>query len=223
MKVTEVTKNPFQSSTFNRLFEHLYVIINAKELGWALILTGISEKNQDESGFKRFNKFLRKLVSMRPPIFEREEATPSKSVVGDVYDKIVSKPTFVKNGTKLKEVMEVAIQNPLARNVYVTDDNNRILGAINSRTLMRFASSRSGVRDEGDLLYIGIGKAMNVEVSDSVYFRVWSVTKDTDIKKALRYMITNDQDSLPVVDEEGRLLGELIGIELLMKCKALYP
>ena len=223
MRVQEVVRNLFHLYDLTNDFDYSHVILNANKMGGVLILTGIHENNQDESGFKRFNNFLRKWVSIRPPILEREETSPSKSVVGDVYDKIVDKPTYVKKGARLKEAMEVAIQNPLARSVYVIDDNNRVLGAINSRTLLRFAGFRAGVKEDGDSLFLGINRAMDDEVSDRVYFRIWSVTKDTDIKKALRYMMTNDQDSLPVVDEEGRLLGELIGIELLMKCRALYP
>jgi CBS domain-containing protein len=222
MRVQEVVKNHFRSYAFNYDFDGPYIILNAKKIGRVLISTGIHENHQDESGFKRFNTYLRKWVSIRPPIFDREEISPSRSVVGDVYDKIVDRPTFVKKGAKLKEAMEMAIQNPLARSVYVIDDDNRVLGAIDSKTLLRFASFRAGVKDEGGSLYFGMGRAMDEEVTDRVYFRVWPVTKKTDLKKALYYMINSDQDSLPVVDEEGKLLGELIGHELLMKCKTLY-
>ena len=84
MRVHEVVRNPFHLYDLTTDFDYPHVIPNANKMGGVLILTGTLENNQNESGFTRLNHFLRKWVSIRPPILEREETSPSKSVVGDV-------------------------------------------------------------------------------------------------------------------------------------------
>lgn len=146
----------------------------------------------------------------------------SETLVSDVYELVVKKPSTVKKEGKIKEVIESMLQNPLSRKVYVVDDDGKLLGMINTETILRLVGYRVGVRDLGGLSFYRFLRDMFKEEVESLITPTRSVVKEARLTEALAIMVREHVNDLPVVDSEGRLIGELVSLELFLKGKDLF-
>lgn len=135
--------------------------------------------------------------------------------VADAQTLLVKDAPMVKKGAKVHEAVQALINNPSSRAVYVVEGDDMLVGTISYRSLMRASSARFGVRKDGFFSFIQYLKDMLMENVDSLMRKPMPVTNDTKIKKALELMEKTKQNDLPVVDNEGRLIGELSGIEIM--------
>ncbi|OPY32012.1 MAG: CBS domain protein [Methanomassiliicoccales archaeon PtaU1.Bin124] len=143
------------------------------------------------------------------------------TLVGDVYDTIVT-PSRVKADAPLREVVELMIANPRSRKAYVIDDNGLYIGTVSTETILRLLGYRVGVKDGSGLsFYHFLRDAMKEQVKD-VMVRGRTVTKETKLVKALGIMLEDHLNDLPVVDADGKLIGELISLELFIKGRNLF-
>jgi len=135
--------------------------------------------------------------------------------VADAQTSLVKDAPMVKKSAKVHEAVQALINNPNSRAVYVVDDNEKLLGTISYRSLMRASSARFGIRKDGFFSFVQYLKDMLMENVDSLMRKPTPVTNDTKLKNALELMEETRQNDLPVVDNEGRLIGELSGIEIM--------
>jgi CBS domain-containing protein len=142
------------------------------------------------------------------------EIMEAKSVA-DAFKELVRDGPKVKMGAKVHEAVQALIDNPCSRAVYVVDENDKLVGTISYRSLMRASSARFGVRKDGIFSFVQYLKDMLMENVDTLMRKPTPVTKDTKLKKALELMEDTRQNDLPVVDENGRLVGELSGMEIM--------
>jgi CBS domain-containing protein len=145
-----------------------------------------------------------------------------ETLVGDVYEQIVKKPSVVRRDSKIKEVIESMLQNPLSRKVYVVDADGKLLGMVNTETVLRLIGYRVGVRELGGLSFYRFMRDMFKEEVSTLIAPTRSVTRDTKLTEALDTMIREHVNDLPVVDADGRLIGELVSLELFLKGKELF-
>lgn len=152
----------------------------------------------------------------------RDEKKFTDLLVSDVYAEIVKTPSRVGKGASIHEVIELMIQNPLSRKAYVVDDDGRYLGTVNSETVLRLLGYRIGVRDGGGLSFIRFLRDAFKEDAAGVMVKGRTVRKDTPLATATEIMVSDHLNDLPVVDEEGRLIGELVSLELFMQGQGLF-
>jgi CBS domain-containing protein len=142
------------------------------------------------------------------------EIMEAKSVA-DACKELVKDGPKVKMGAKVYQAVQALIDNPTSRAVYVVDGNDKLIGTISYRSLMRASSARFGVRKDGIFSFVQYLRDMLMENVDSLMRKPTQVTTETKLKKALELMEDSRQNDLPVVDDEGRLIGELNGIEIM--------
>jgi CBS domain-containing protein len=140
-------------------------------------------------------------------------------LVGDIYQLIVGTPAYVKKSAKLRAAVEAMINVPYSQKVYVVDKDNKLLGTITIATLLRQVGYRLGARKPGVISFFKFLSEIFKESVEEFMEAPVDVTKNVKIRDALQLMVENRLNNLPVVDEKGRLIGELNSIEILREAK----
>ena len=122
----------------------------------------------------------------------------------------------------MAEVVDQMLSNPLSRKVYVTDEGGKYLGTISTEIVLRLMGYRLGVRETGGLSFYRFLRDTLKEGADGVMVKGRTVTAETRVSEAMRMMIEDHLNDLPVVDKEGRLVGELVSQELFMEARRVF-
>lgn len=146
----------------------------------------------------------------------------SNIVVGDVFEKVVLRPSTVGMNATIRDVIDQMASNPLSRKAYVLSDEGKYMGTITSETILRLLGYRVGVKDGSGLSFYHFLKDALKEDVASIMKKGRTVTKDTALTKAMEIMMEDHLNDLPVVDDEGRLIGELVSLELFMEGRELF-
>jgi CBS domain-containing protein len=144
------------------------------------------------------------------------------TLVGDVYEILVQEPVVIRQGTKMRDAIEEMLRNPTSHVVYVVDDDMKLVGAVSTAAVLEMIGYKVGVMGGSTLSFIRFMRDALKDDIGSALRKVTAVRRETRITDALNMMIKNRWDSLPVVDDEGRLVGELVSLELFHKGKDLF-
>jgi len=143
-------------------------------------------------------------------------------VVDDVFDKFVLKPSQVGEGATIAMVIDQMLANPLSRKVYVTDAEGRYVGTGSTETVRRLMGYRLGSREYGGASFIRFLRDTLKEKADDIMVKGRTVTRDMKLSAAMKIMIDDHLNDLPVVDGEGKLIGELASLELFLAGKRVF-
>ncbi|MBA3044964.1 MAG: CBS domain-containing protein [Candidatus Thermoplasmatota archaeon] len=136
-------------------------------------------------------------------------------IIGDISGYLLAEPAKVKRGTQVHEAMQVLLDNPYSRKIYIIDDNQKLLGSISYLHIIRVSTARYKIRKAGFWPFIRYLKDMFLDDVSDLMKNANPVRDDKTLKDALEIMLENDETDLPVVDKDGRLLGELRGMEIM--------
>jgi CBS-domain-containing membrane protein len=114
------------------------------------------------------------------------------------------------------------VKNPLSRKVYVVDQQQKLQGVVDADTLLKLVGHRVGVEKNAGLSIIGFLKDTLKENAIDFMHKVRPVTRETKLTAALQMMLDDHVADLPVVDSEGKVIGELISIEMMSKARGLF-
>ena len=136
--------------------------------------------------------------------------------VQEVIDEVgkVSKPATVTMDEPLRNAVE-AIVNSETRKVYVLDADGKIKGTITLETLLRQAGYRLGVRKVGMTSFLRMMGEISRDKVQDVMVKPVRVLKDEMLVNVTRLMVENHLNDLPIVDDNGALVGELNGVDIL--------
>ena len=138
--------------------------------------------------------------------------------VEDIYQLVVGKPATIHMNMELKDAVEPMLQNTISQKVYVVNDKNQLIGTITLETILRKIGYIYGVRKPGVMSFFQfLREILKESVIEFMEKDPVKVTKDDKILDALKLMVTYHLNNLPVVDENDVIIGELNGIEILMK------
>ncbi len=143
-------------------------------------------------------------------------------LVDDVFEKFVLKPSQVGKGATIGMVIDQMLANPLSRKVYVTDAEGKYVGTVSTETVLRLMGYRLGVREYGGASFIRFLLDTLKESADDVMVKGRTVTREMKLSAALKMMIDDHLNDLPVVDSDGRLVGELASLELFLAGKKVF-
>jgi len=136
--------------------------------------------------------------------------------VGDLMDVFPqTEPVAVRKDTSLKDVTDAMIDKSRSRKVYVVDENRKLLGTITFETLLRHAGYQLGVRKTGVTSFLRMLKEIGEEKASEVMTPPVKVLREELVVNAMKLMVEYHLNDLPVVDEKGRLIGELNGLDVL--------
>lgn len=143
-------------------------------------------------------------------------------LVDDVFDKFVLQPSTVPSGAKIGMVIDQMLSNPRSRKAYVIDEQGKYLGTVSTETVLRLMGYRLGVREYGAMSFIRFLRDILKERADEVMVKGRTVNRSTKLSAAMKIMIEDHLNDLPVVDDEGRLIGELVSLELFLVGKKVF-
>lgn len=130
------------------------------------------------------------------------------------------RPATVDPDASLSAATDALLKNRETRKVYVVDKDDKLLGTLTLETLLRHAGYRLGVRGTGMTSFI----RMLAEISDDKVSEAMAkpvkVLEDELILNVTRLMVENHLNDLPVVDNSGRLVAELNGLDILLMAKS---
>ncbi len=150
-------------------------------------------------------------------MFERLADEFSFKYVRDAFRLVVTEPIIVTKGMGLREVVERVLEDPRTRSAYVVDSKHRVVGMIALREMLGAIEGSLSITERARTPARQRQRRKAVPFSVEAHmFKPVTVTQDDRLIDALGTMIEHGQEDLPVVDEDGVLIGELNGFEILL-------
>ncbi|UCF07847.1 MAG: CBS domain-containing protein [Thermoplasmata archaeon] len=142
--------------------------------------------------------------------------------VGEAYETMVGKPAVVGEETILKEAVDAITQNLISRKVYVVDAEGKLKGVVTIETLLKQVGYRVGVRESGVISFFKFLSGVFKENVTEFMEKPVTITNDHKVLDGLKKMVEYHLNDLPVVDDEGRIIGELNSLEILLHAKKIF-
>jgi CBS-domain-containing membrane protein len=153
----------------------------------------------------------------------RPAAAPATTeTVGELFDTIVSKPATIGEDAVLRDAVNAILHSGITRKAYVVDASGRLRGTITVETLMRHVAYRLGARPPGIVSWFRFIRDMESDAVKDFMARPASVTRQTPIGEIVRRVAEEHLNDLPVVDDEGRLIGEVNTFDLLKATRGVF-
>lgn len=134
--------------------------------------------------------------------------------VSDAVKQNCREPIIVRGEASIYETVQLLIDAPHARSAFVVDEQGRLVGIVTLKDLVQhifthlyFEKKKAG---RSILELIHKENAIDLAKIDPV-----CVTKRDNLEDAVRKVLDNDMEEIPVVDEEGNVIGDLNLLELL--------
>jgi len=125
------------------------------------------------------------------------------------------KVSSVGKDSPIRDAIAEMLENYKTRKVYVLDEGGKLVGTITLETLLRYAGYTLGVREAGITSFLKMLAEIGDEKAAQVMVKPTKITANETIVSAARLMVENHLNDLPVVDDSGRLVAELNGMDLL--------
>ena len=134
--------------------------------------------------------------------------------VGEIYKTISTKPTIVSKNVDIKDIVKMLLKDPITRSVYVVD-KGKIVGIITVLHLLKVSGYKFfGIFPKPENILKDL-EVMTAKKAEEVMMKPVWVTPETSISDALKIMIDNNIQELPVVDQSGKIIGDLNSLEIL--------
>lgn len=142
--------------------------------------------------------------------------------VRDVYDIVRTEAATVPETATLRDAVEAILAREVTRKAYVVDREGHIKGAITMESLMRHVSYRIGARPGGIVSFLRFMLEMESDAVADFMAPPVTVTLEMSIVDVVRKVVEDHLNDFPIVDEQGRLLGELNTLNLLRAMRGLF-
>ncbi len=126
---------------------------------------------------------------------------------------ITPHPSIIGANAPAVQAAEAILRDPQTRAIYVVDRESKLIGMIDIRRLLKhFLPQMFGVdvMGEGALESLHGEKAKDLIADTPIY-----VSEEDDLESAVKLMVENELDELPVVDKNLIIIGELNILEIL--------
>ena len=142
-------------------------------------------------------------------------------IVEEVSDSLIVEPSTISKDANIREVIDVMLENPITRKVYVVDGEGKLIGMITTETILRLIGYRVGVRT-GTLSFYKFLRDTLKEIVENVMEAPVYVRSESMLTDALLKMLDKHMNDIPVVDRQGKLIGELNSLELFTQARDLF-
>lgn len=139
----------------------------------------------------------------------------SYKYVRDVFRLIVTNPIVVTKEMRLHEVVDRILSDPRTRTAYVVDSDHRLIGTIGLKQMLTAVEGSLSLFDKSGSNPRRRLRHIPFSVEDYMSKPI-AVCEDDQLLSALKTMIRHGFEDLPVIDEDGALVGELNGLEILL-------
>ena len=141
--------------------------------------------------------------------------------VEEVYKLYGMASVLMEKDISLEEVITKFTHDPGCRAVFLVDSLQRFAGIITRIDLMKWMHRRVFGQEEMRTLSVGgvLRLVIDTKVKDLAQgeWRSLGVNESDTLQTALNQMVEYQEDVIPVLDEEGHILGDLRISEVLFK------
>jgi CBS domain-containing protein len=143
-----------------------------------------------------------------------------KSLVKDVFFMKGTPSLIVNEEEPVKKIIKIFAKKSNFRDIFVVDKEKILKGVITRSDLLNWTRYKLGIGTEKHrpsmdeiqrYVYSTTAKEIMQRHSHNI-----SVTPEDDIVTALDIMVLSDLMDIPVVDEEGKILGDITLSEILL-------
>lgn len=143
------------------------------------------------------------------------ESDEAIRTVGDLRAQIVVPGSRVAPDAPISRVIETLLDRPESRVAHVVDAAGRLLGTVSWRSVLRASGARMGVRDDGLFSLVRLFRELRHDRARDLMRPPTSVGLEDTLRDVLLRMERFHENDLPVVDAEGRFLGEVNGMRVM--------
>ncbi|HJW21366.1 MAG TPA: CBS domain-containing protein [Candidatus Limnocylindrales bacterium] len=118
-------------------------------------------------------------------------------------------PLTVPPGTSLADCLNLIRRTGVADSVFVTDPEGRLLGVLTERDIF------------GKL--VASGSDLSARVDSMMVGHPWTLNLEQPIRHAIDLMQTGRYRNLPLVDDDGRLVGVVRPVDVLKYLAEAFP
>lgn len=142
--------------------------------------------------------------------------------VSDIFKKITVEPIVAKENEGIHSIhRKIVLQKkPYIRSVYVLNAENKVIGMITLKDIMKFIAIRKALPVKKyysiKTLFTYISKDLNARM---IMKPPVIIEADEDIEKALRMLVDHDAEEAAVVNQNGVIVGDLNAYEILREIK----
>ncbi|UCE37725.1 MAG: CBS domain-containing protein [Thermoplasmata archaeon] len=142
--------------------------------------------------------------------------------VGEIHESMVGKPATVKEDAILKDAVDAITQDSTSHKVYVVDEEGKLKGAITIETLLKHVGYIVGVRETGMISFFKFLSGVLKENVSEIMEQPVTITNRHKVLDAVRLMVENHLNDLPIIDDENTLVGELNSLEIMVYAKSVF-
>jgi CBS-domain-containing membrane protein len=153
----------------------------------------------------------------------KERQVSMTETVEEFMDDIVSKPATVSTSANLKDALDAILASGITRKAYVLDDDGRLQGMISIETLMRHFAERIGARPPGVISWLKFLKDMESDKVVDFMAKAIPVTRKTPVIEIVKNVVSQHLNDFPVVEADGKLIGEVNTNGLLKIARSVFP
>jgi CBS domain-containing protein len=143
----------------------------------------------------------------------------SDHLVAEVFRLHGTASISVNGDTLLEDVICTFAQQPSIRGIFLVDNSQRFTGMITRIDLIRWVQLQiSGGKGMDRVPILDILQLVEARRAKDIamnYQRNISIKETDTLQQALNQMLLHDEDILPVLDPEGKVLGDLRLSEIL--------
>jgi CBS-domain-containing membrane protein len=151
-----------------------------------------------------------------------EMSSEKKLIVKDVYDPKKMHSLLIDENESVNKVIEAFGKKPALRGIFIIDRERKLIGVVTRLDLLKWAKYKLRVGIDSDVIapvseirrYVYSTKVKELVGKSNINAYV---RPDDEVTSALSLMLSQDLIDVPVVDENGRILGDLKLSEILTK------
>jgi len=139
--------------------------------------------------------------------------------IKEVYNDITTTAAIIHEEQSLEAARKKLMENPISRVVYVVNKENQLTGIISIKDILRAIGIKEGIvlnRISLKTLYQFVSK--KTVVKDVMHPPI-SITLDKRFLEAIQMMLSHGYEEIAVVDNEGKVIGDLNAFEIINNMK----
>ena len=139
--------------------------------------------------------------------------------LGDLGDIVSKMPPTLQKDASIGQALDAMLADARSRKAYVIDTEGNLVGVVTGESVLELLRERGADRRNDSKEFTDLARSLLKKGVEQVIKRPRPVMLSTSMKEVLSIMMAEHIEDLPVVDEDYKLIGELIGSEMIRAFK----
>jgi CBS domain-containing protein len=135
--------------------------------------------------------------------------------VGELGELAIWMPPTVQKNATIGQVLGALLSNCRSMKVYVIDVEGNLVGVVTSDSLIKLLATEASTKQSDSHHLTELSGQILAEGVERAMVRPSPIKADTLLKEAISTMKDEHLADLPIVDDDYKLVGELVGLKLL--------